>query len=47
METAEPARMTQGATTISGVGMRADLNDQHLELLNDVHATFPPRHGAH
>lgn len=46
MQTAEPARMTQGATTISGVGMRADLNDQHLELLNDVHATFPPRHGA-
>ncbi len=43
METAAPAQMTQGGTRISGVGMRANLNDKHLELLDDVHATFPPR----
>ena len=43
METAAPAQMVRGATTMSGVGMRANLNDKHLELLNDFHATFPPR----
>lgn len=43
METAAPAQMVQGGTRITGVGMRADLNDKHLELLDDVHATFPPR----
>lgn len=43
METAAPALMVQGGTRISGVGMRANLNDKHLELLDDVHATFPPR----
>jgi lipopolysaccharide export system protein LptC len=43
LETAAPARMVQGGTRISGIGMRADLNDKHLELLDDVHATFPPR----
>ncbi len=43
VETAAPAQMLQGGTRISGIGMRADLNDKHLELLDDVHATFPPR----
>ncbi|EIL94480.1 LPS export ABC transporter periplasmic protein LptC [Rhodanobacter spathiphylli] len=43
LETAAAARMVQGGTRISGIGMRADLNDKHLELLDDVHATFPPR----
>jgi lipopolysaccharide export system protein LptC len=43
METAAPAQMVQGGTRITGVGMRANLNDKHLELLDDVHATFPPR----
>lgn len=43
METAAPARMVQGASTMSGIGMRANLNDKHLELLHDVRATFPPR----
>ena len=43
LETAAPAQMVQGGTRISGIGMRADLNDKHLELLDDVHATFPPR----
>lgn len=46
LETAAPSRMVQGGTRINGIGMRADLNDKHLELLDDVHATFPPRqHG--
>ena len=43
LETAAPAQMVQGGTRISGVGIRAELDDKHLELLNDVHATFPPR----
>ena len=43
LETAAPAQMVQGGTRISGIGMRADLNDKHLELLDDVHAMFPPR----
>lgn len=43
METAAPAQMTQGATTMSGIGMRAELDDNQLELLNDSHGTFPPR----
>jgi lipopolysaccharide export system protein LptC len=43
VETAAPAQMLQGGTRISGIGMRADLTDKHLELLDDVHATFPPR----
>lgn len=42
LETAAPAQMVQGGTRISGIGMRANLNDKHLELLDDVHATFPP-----
>jgi len=42
METAAAAQMVQGALTMSGVGMRANLNDKHLELLDDFHATFPP-----
>ena len=43
METAEPAKIVQGPRTISGVGMRASLNDNHLELLDASHITFPPR----
>ncbi|MEW5314688.1 MAG: hypothetical protein WDW38_006161 [Sanguina aurantia] len=43
METAEPAKIVQGQRTISGVGMRASLNDNHLELLDASHITFPPR----
>ena len=46
LETAAPAQLVQGGTRIHGVGMRADLNDKHLELLDDVHATFPPRQRA-
>lgn len=43
METAAAARLVQGALTMSGVGMRANFTDKHLELLDDVHVTFPPR----
>jgi len=43
MATAAPAQMTEGATRINGVGMRANLDEKHLELLDDVQATFPPR----
>ena len=43
MATAKSAQMTQGESRMSGIGMRANLNDNHLELLDDVHATFAPR----
>lgn len=40
MQTADPATMTQGASVMNGIGMRANLNDNHLELLHDVHGTL-------
>ena len=43
MQTAEPVQMAQGDRRMSGVGMRANLNDNHLELLDDSHGSFPPR----
>jgi len=43
METAEPATLTQGQSIMNGVGMRANLNDNHLELLHDVHGILYPR----
>jgi len=43
METAEAAQMNQGATTMRGIGMRANLNTNHLELLDESHGSFPPR----
>ena len=43
MSTAAPAQMEQGDRRMSGIGMRANLNDNHLELLDDSHGTFPPR----
>ena len=43
METAEAALMVQGDSRMSGIGMRANLNDNHLELLHDVHGTLIPR----
>lgn len=42
METAAPTQMTQGDSRMSGIGMRANLTDNHLELLHDVHGTFVP-----
>jgi lipopolysaccharide export system protein LptC len=43
METAEAVRTIQGPSTMTGVGMRANLDTKHLEVLNDFHGTFPPR----
>ncbi|MFK2891320.1 LPS export ABC transporter periplasmic protein LptC [Dyella flagellata] len=43
METADPATMTQGPSVMNGVGLRASLNDNHLELLHDVHGILYPR----
>jgi lipopolysaccharide export system protein LptC len=40
MATADPATMTQGASVMNGVGMRANLTDNHLELLHDVHGVL-------
>nr|WP_244962542.1 LPS export ABC transporter periplasmic protein LptC [Oleiagrimonas soli] len=34
--------MRQGTATMTGVGMRADLDTKHMELLNDFHGTFKP-----
>ena len=47
LETAAAAQIRQGTSTISGVGMRANLNNKHLELLDDVHSTLmPSKHGS-
>ncbi|AHX14455.1 hypothetical protein CH75_15545 [Dyella jiangningensis] len=43
METAAAAHMVQGDSKLSGVGMRANLNTNHLELLDESHGSFPPR----
>jgi lipopolysaccharide export system protein LptC len=43
MITAEPVRMVQGPTTMNGIGMRANLDTKHLELLNEFHGIYPPR----
>jgi lipopolysaccharide export system protein LptC len=43
MVTAAPANMVQGDSKLSGVGMRANLNTNHLELFDESHGTFPPR----
>jgi len=43
MVTDAPAHMKQGARTLNGVGMRANLNTNHLELFDEVTGSFPPR----
>ncbi len=43
LETAEAARIVQGTSTMNGVGMRANLDTKHLELLDAVHSTYQPR----
>ncbi|HEY4093083.1 MAG TPA: LPS export ABC transporter periplasmic protein LptC [Luteibacter sp.] len=43
LETAEAARIVQGTSTMNGVGMRANLDTKHLELLDAVHTTYLPR----
>lgn len=42
LATDAPAQIVQGASTMSGVGMKADLVTKRLELLHDFHGTFPP-----
>ena len=42
LETAEAARIVQGTSTMDGVGMRANLDTKHLELLDAVHSTYQP-----
>jgi lipopolysaccharide export system protein LptC len=42
METAAPTQMTQGDSRMNGIGMRANLTENHLELLHEVHGTFVP-----
>ncbi|MGB6144117.1 MAG: LPS export ABC transporter periplasmic protein LptC, partial [Rhodanobacter sp.] len=42
LETAQPAQLTQGDSRMNGVGMRANLSDNHLELLHDVHGILFP-----
>lgn len=36
------AHIVEGTSTMSGVGLRANLATKHLELLNDFHGTFKP-----
>lgn len=43
MVTDAAAHMKEGARTLSGVGMRANLNTNHMELLDESHGTYPPR----
>lgn len=42
LATAAPARMRQGTSRMSGVGLRANLDSKYLELLHDFHGTFEP-----
>jgi lipopolysaccharide export system protein LptC len=42
LQTDAAAQITRGTSTISGVGMRANLDNRHLELLDDVHSTLMP-----
>jgi lipopolysaccharide export system protein LptC len=34
--------MRQGTATMTGTGMRAELDTKHLELLHDIHGNFKP-----
>ncbi|WP_240601681.1 LPS export ABC transporter periplasmic protein LptC [Oleiagrimonas sp. MCCC 1A03011] len=42
VQTDEHVVMHQGTATMTGIGMRADLDTKHMELLNDFHGTFKP-----
>lgn len=42
LATERPARMRQGTSRMSGIGLRANLDTKHLELLHDFHGTFQP-----
>nr|WP_255494631.1 LPS export ABC transporter periplasmic protein LptC [Luteibacter sp. Sphag1AF] len=43
LETDEAAQIVQGTSTMNGIGMRANLDTKHLELLDDVHSSFQPQ----
>lgn len=43
LQTDEAARIVQGTSTMDGVGMRANLDTKHLELLDAVHTVYQPR----
>ena len=42
-ETDKPATLISGRTVINSIGMRAYLQDQRMEFLNNVHTTIEPR----
>lgn len=42
LATDQAARMRQGTSRMSGVGLRANLDSKYLELLHDFHGTFEP-----
>jgi lipopolysaccharide export system protein LptC len=42
LETDQHVAIVQGTTRMTGTGMRADFNNQHMELLHDFHGTFLP-----
>lgn len=42
LATSQPARMRQGTSRMSGIGLRANLATHHMELLHDFHGTFEP-----
>jgi len=39
--------MRQGTATMTGIGMRADLDTKHMELLHDFQGTYQPSPGRH
>lgn len=42
LATDQPARLRQGTSRMSSVGLRANFDSKHLELLHDFHGTFKP-----
>ncbi|HEX7339211.1 MAG TPA: LPS export ABC transporter periplasmic protein LptC [Rhodanobacteraceae bacterium] len=42
LATAQPAHLRQGTSRMSSIGLRANLDSKHLELLHDFHGTFAP-----
>lgn len=42
LQTDQHVAIVQGTATMTGIGMRADLSTQHMELLHDFHGTFTP-----
>lgn len=45
LATDQPAHLREGTSTMSGVGLRANFDSKHLELLHDFHGTFAPGTG--